>query len=330
MKGNMMGPDKHHSGAQAVAGSARGVFLVASDGRAENDAALVMGDLFAGDRGTLRALAVVDEINFVPESQIFLTVEIGAARRSALQTRVHAQMLRTLGRIASLELLDGDPARIIAQVARSTGARLIVAGLGRHRVAERLFGTETVLRLMRVAETPVYAVANGTNRLASRIVAAVDFSETCVHAVRLAAVVGAPNATIYFAHVAPRDTALYRLDAAYKRNTLRELAKLEARLLLPASIRVEHVMLQGDPATEVLALAAKVDADLIATGSHGRGFVARLLIGSVATRIVRLSSCSVLAVPNEAAIAWLPRAEISNATTGTEANLVLSLESGTD
>src|SRR5262249_41743541 len=45
-----------------------------------------------------------------------------------------------------------------------------------------------------------------------------------------------------------------------------------------------------------------VNAELIATGSHGHGFVARLLIGSVATRIVRCSTCSVLTVPHAAAM----------------------------
>ncbi|HTE47634.1 MAG TPA: universal stress protein, partial [Gemmatimonadaceae bacterium] len=46
--------------------------------------------------------------------------------------------------------------------------------------------------------------------------------------------------------------------------------------------------------------ATSVNADLIATGSHGHGFVARMLIGSVTTRIVRCSTCSVLTVPHAA------------------------------
>jgi nucleotide-binding universal stress UspA family protein len=59
---------------------------------------------------------------------------------------------------------------------------------------------------------------------------------------------------------------------------------------------VQPIMLQGDPATELLRFGVNVHADLIATGSHGHGFVARLLVGSVATRIVRASTCSVLTV----------------------------------
>jgi hypothetical protein len=61
-------------------------------------------------------------------------------------------------------------------------------------------------------------------------------------------------------------------------------------------------VLQGDPATELLAFATSVNADLIATGSHGHGFVTRMLIGSVTTRILRCATCSVLTVPHAAAM----------------------------
>jgi nucleotide-binding universal stress UspA family protein len=56
-----------------------------------------------------------------------------------------------------------------------------------------------------------------------------------------------------------------------------------------------HIAL-GDPAREVLQMAAHIDADLIFTGSHGRKGLARLLLGSVAERIVRSASCPVLVV----------------------------------
>jgi hypothetical protein len=65
---------------------------------------------------------------------------------------------------------------------------------------------------------------------------------------------------------------------------------------------LQVVVRHGDPATELLAFANSVGADLIATGSHGHGFVARMLVGSVATKIIRYSTCSVLAVPAPAAM----------------------------
>jgi nucleotide-binding universal stress UspA family protein len=75
---------------------------------------------------------------------------------------------------------------------------------------------------------------------------------------------------------------------------------MAASLGAPRGMIVEPVLLEGDPARRVVVFAAGVRGDLIATGSHGRGFVARLLVGSVATQIVRASPCSVLTMPRAA------------------------------
>lgn len=50
----------------------------------------------------------------------------------------------------------------------------------------------------------------------------------------------------------------------------------------------------GKAATEILALAAEVGADLIYIGSHGKTGVERLLLGSVSERIVREAKCPVM------------------------------------
>ena len=78
-------------------------------------------------------------------------------------------------------------------------------------------------------------------------------------------------------------------------------ARFSINSTFPATL-VQRVLLHGDPATELLAFAAGVHADLIATGSHGYGFVARMLVGSVTTRILRCATRSVLTVPHLAAM----------------------------
>jgi nucleotide-binding universal stress UspA family protein len=50
----------------------------------------------------------------------------------------------------------------------------------------------------------------------------------------------------------------------------------------------------GDPGHEIADCAAEIGADLVVISSHGRKGVKRLLIGSVAERVVRLSHCPVL------------------------------------
>ena len=52
----------------------------------------------------------------------------------------------------------------------------------------------------------------------------------------------------------------------------------------------------GDPAEKIVEVAAKLDADLIVLDTHGRTGIKRLLIGSVAEKVVRLAGCPVLVV----------------------------------
>lgn len=61
-------------------------------------------------------------------------------------------------------------------------------------------------------------------------------------------------------------------------------------------IAVSHVLLEGDPAAEIARYAADAGIDLIVIGTHGRTGVDRLVMGSVAERVMRESGCSVLVV----------------------------------
>jgi nucleotide-binding universal stress UspA family protein len=59
----------------------------------------------------------------------------------------------------------------------------------------------------------------------------------------------------------------------------------------------------GDPAEEILRYAVRHPIDLIVVGTHGRTGVSRLLIGSVAERVVRGARCPVLVVPTPGGLA---------------------------
>lgn len=285
--------------------------LIATDGRGQSDSALIVGRMLAESPNALRLVTVVRPIPMVAEAPVPVPPEIEEQRRDAIRGDVATQMLRTWDDEFDVELYEGDPATVVSQLAHQAGATMIVAGLGRHRITDRVFGDETALKLVRLSDVPVFAAANGLTRAPRRIVVAVDFSETSRRAARLALEVASTNATIHLVHVAPRDSAFEEWKghgASYKDDAAAALRTLREQLRVPRATVVQTVLLQGDPATELLAFAASVNAELIATGSHGHGFVARLLIGSVATRIVRCSTCSVLTVPHAAA---MTRARVS-------------------
>jgi nucleotide-binding universal stress UspA family protein len=62
------------------------------------------------------------------------------------------------------------------------------------------------------------------------------------------------------------------------------------------AVTVEYRLEEGDPATGILEVAQETGCDLIALGIHGRTGLARLLMGSVAEKVVRGATCPVLTV----------------------------------
>ena len=61
-------------------------------------------------------------------------------------------------------------------------------------------------------------------------------------------------------------------------------------------LAVKTLLRTGVPHEVIVETARDEGADLIAIGTHGRGGLNRLMLGSVCDRVIRLSSCPVLAV----------------------------------
>jgi len=64
--------------------------------------------------------------------------------------------------------------------------------------------------------------------------------------------------------------------------------------------RAESVLSRGAPAVETLAVAHRENADIIVMGTHGRRGLDRVLLGSVAERVVRSSPVPVLTIRGKA------------------------------
>jgi len=65
---------------------------------------------------------------------------------------------------------------------------------------------------------------------------------------------------------------------------------------LKVATRYELLVVTGDPAVEVLQVAAGLGADLIVMATHGRRGACRLVLGSLAERVAREALCPVLTV----------------------------------
>jgi nucleotide-binding universal stress UspA family protein len=75
--------------------------------------------------------------------------------------------------------------------------------------------------------------------------------------------------------------------------------------LFPAAERTEFggraEVRVGTPVEAILSFAEEQNADLIVLGTHGRGPIKHLFLGTVAERVVRLAPCPVLTVGQPAA-----------------------------
>ena len=73
------------------------------------------------------------------------------------------------------------------------------------------------------------------------------------------------------------------------------LARVMA-LAIKSLPRAQSVLVRGSPAVEILDAAGRLKADLIVMGTHGRRGVSRMLLGSVAEKVVRSSPVPVLTI----------------------------------
>jgi len=93
-------------------------------------------------------------------------------------------------------------------------------------------------------------------------------------------------------------------------------AQLEQIRPINPGIAVRHVLLEGDPATEIVRYGRDAGMDLIVMGTHGRTSVERTLLGSVAERVLRDAACSVLVVKLPRGLPTSTQADVEVGVTG--------------
>ena len=108
------------------------------------------------------------------------------------------------------------------------------------------------------------------------------------HAVGLAESYGASLTVVYVYTPGSKESA--GSDRRYWRSQLEQVRPANPH------IPVHHALLEGDPASEIARYAADAGIDVIVIGTHGRTGVERLVMGSVAEKVMREAPCSVLVV----------------------------------
>jgi len=284
-----------------------GPVLVASNGveafsealyRAGRRAVMALG-------GHIEVLGVVEPLPGVSAGSE--VVPVSADLDASRMRNLHDDLQRTVSEAAAgdpawpIQILLGSPPRILAREAKRRGASLLVMGIGRHHPLDRLFGAETTLATLRESTVPILAVGAHFPALPQQVVVGLDFSVASQQAAQLALRVLGPGGHLALVHVRPRFEEAapdwQAWDTEYGRTLPPLLAQTRAALEIPEGLTIETVVVRGDPAPALLTYAQQVGADLIAVGTQRHSLVERLLVGSVATRVLRHARCGVLAVP---------------------------------
>ena len=135
---------------------------------------------------------------------------------------------------------------------------------------------------------------------AKKILVPSDFSQASDAILPLAtSIVRDRDAEILFVHVQEPPVA-YAAGELYYGPIEPDADALKQMLnrLQPTDPKVpcRHQMLLGEPATEIVRMAEDLGVDMIVMGTHGRSGLARMLMGSVAEKVVRRATCPVLTV----------------------------------
>jgi nucleotide-binding universal stress UspA family protein len=228
-------------------------------------------------------------------------------------SRILGQAVEALTRdgvTVSTEVRRGEPSREIAHAAEEFKAELIVVGShGLTGLAAFLLGgvARNVAHHARVPVLVARTVAHGLQR----VVLAVDQSENAATAADFAGSFPLPaEIELLVTHVVqpfqrkqwvgtadPEEVE--RLEQHVRHDRRTAAVQLVGRLAVSLKERVAHVspmVREGDPTHEILKLAAEQQADLIIAGARGVSVLERLLVGSVADRLLNHAPCSVLLV----------------------------------
>ena len=242
---------------------------------------------------------------------------------AALEAELGKEMARctAAGVECDAFVVRGRPWRLIPELAVERGSFLITIGpygssgprsVDSKGMTEAVLGS-TAQRVIRAADRPVF-VATGEDPIPEALhgtqwFVGIDFSDSALSAVSWAKRAAARvDGQLHIANVVIPAGGEEKPDEERTwRQVLRDQSKIEAGKKL-AEYAQEHAphaqihqVVSADYASHALCKAAKeAAADIIVVGTHARGLLGRLLVGSTASRCLRIAPVPVLMVPEEA------------------------------
>lgn len=212
------------------------------------------------------------------------------------------QLLADIGPLAekaSVVIEQGDPGEAILRTAETEGCELIMTGIARDELLGRFHLGSTVDRLLRRSRVPILVVKDRARRPYRHIVVATDFSESSRHALEAAArFFPQQKLTVFHAYDVPgpiTDSASHR--SAYRKVVEQQCAAFLQGMTKPGRWQPPHVLIEAGAPDDLLRdYARHEEVDLVVLGTHGRGALFEVFLGSVAKQIMDVLPCDALVV----------------------------------
>jgi nucleotide-binding universal stress UspA family protein len=304
-----------------------GPIIVATDGSASSEPAFAAAMALVEQTGlTAEVLSVVEPSprlrSYEPGAEP-LPDSVDGIRLDLQKTEIERQLASQPAVCSKwpVQVRLGDPPATIARIAEEQRAALVITGMNRHGLIDRLLGNETPLNVAQLGPTPLLAVTN-FKRLPSTALIALDLDSPGVNRFREslpARALFAQLRTLYVVHVVPPAETWgpngEYWDRAYGEAVNNAFARIRRSLDLPTSVRIEMISPNGDPAREILDFSAFAKVDLIVAGRRNAHVLRRRVAGGLIAKLLRGAPCSVLLLPEPLAHPAVDRAlRVSNRT----------------
>lgn len=210
------------------------------------------------------------------------------------------EMAEAAGVFISTECAVGEPHERIVDLAEGENCDLIVMGSKGHSLLERVLLGSVTRRVIGYSRRDVLVVPPHTDIGWERILVADDGSPTSQAAVaRAMAVAQAYGGELKVVSVleVPAQVAREGLELMEGwRNRLIDYVRGITAQAESLGLKAEGLVRGGEPYRIICELAREQQANLIVIGSHGRTGLKRLLMGSVAEKVIGHAPCPVLVV----------------------------------
>ncbi len=197
----------------------------------------------------------------------------------------------------------GAPHEELARAAETESARAIVVGIhqSKHSLEGFLVGS-TAERVLRSVHCSVLLARSSASRRYRTVLVPVDLGESTPRLLQLAKEFF-PNAKFLLVHCIPA-AAGRRNHRNSSSESKAETASMQLRLEqlataagLPSERVKCSIATARDPRRRIIEIAKFHDADVIVMGTHARGGLHRMLLGSTADYVVRAAATDVLVMP---------------------------------